>query len=287
MTPDLLNPYSAPTEMESGNRSVRWDTDGALLVPTGVKQVTLPPICWATGQIDDLDSRDQTLRTATKSQGLFFTGGLWLGTILGLTSRQIGSDALSNLGLFFLYVSFFGYFVFMKRVTARMFVARAIRDEWNRIRWTTYGGFGAVVLLALGAGQMFGVVGALVAAGLGSAAMVVVTKFRLSPQARFREVGTPLAGRGDFARFALSSVRTTGLTPCGSRASLPLVDPPRILEHSVTIVTRPILHLVRLQPMIVREIEAQFRSFVGEIEVDGRRKRFSVDRLVQHAEAAD
>ena len=262
MTPDLLNPYSAPTEMESGNRSVRWDTDGALLVPTGVKQVTLPPICWATGQIDDLDSRDQTLRTATKSQGLFFTGGLWL-------------------------VSFFGYFVFMKRVTVRMFVARAIRDKWNRIRWTTYGGFGAVVLLALGAGQMFGVVGALVAAGLGSAAMVVVTKFRLSPQARFREVGTPLAGRGDFARFALSSVRTTGLTPCGSRASLPPVDPPRILEHSVTIVTRPILHLVRLQALIVREIEAQFRSFVGEIEVNGRRKRFSVDRLVQHAEAAD
>lgn len=172
------SPYSAPPEVRTSDKSY-WDSDGALIVPHGVNQVTLPAICWVTGHSENLTSRKQTLRTANTAGHLTSTLACIAGPLLGFAARRSGHRALSDLGLFLWYSGMIAYFVLMRRIAAQFFESGFIREQRKRQRWSTYAVLAAVLLVALGVGLAFGFVAGIGTGALGAAAMVVLTKFRL------------------------------------------------------------------------------------------------------------
>ncbi len=176
------NPYSALAE-EPVRDDPHWADDGALIVPPGVSEVTLPPICWVSGSTENLESRELTLRTVRGSGHFAITLACMLGPILGFASKRFDHSALSDLGLFLWYGCMTTvHFLLTRKSKVNSFETQSVKDDWTRIRWSTYAGLAVVLLSALGIGLLFHFVAAVVTAAAGGAALMGFTRTRLHHQ---------------------------------------------------------------------------------------------------------
>ncbi len=201
-SPDTLNnPYAVTPEENRASTTGTW-TDDVLLVGPSVSEVTLPQICYATGDTSDLTPRKLTVGAMTTASKIAVTA-TFASNVGAVAAVLVGAITLAAV----LGVSFYGLlyisFRLIRSVRVSAFEARSRKANRRRTIWQAAAFLGLIVAISLGIG---GAVFPLAGAGVFVPAFLftlVYTKYLMS-RGELSAEGRPenhVAIKGFAARF--------------------------------------------------------------------------------------